>query len=226
MFRSFVDRRQSTRRPDAWRTYCRYIRYVCHSIKVRRETDGAELTTTEQGHVPVLDTMQGLTEIFAMLSTTMLLRVIDYRCYVNPPIPLSPREEEEIALAQLEAQLLVRFLTDKIYLVEEETGNDVSVEEAFVSYITLQGRWLLSHLKESRRMEQDQVSKTLLLANFLQNDNARKVIQEEEVRKEWRGEAPNCFSPVDQLLHIGLSDPVKRKSVGNANDQPLKRQRM
>jgi hypothetical protein len=194
---------------------------------VRQETDGAELTITEQGHIPVLDTMQGLTEIFAMLSTTMLLRVIDFRQYVYLPISLSPREEEEITLAQSEAQTLVRFLTKKITLVEDQTGNDVSVEEAFVSYLTFQGRWLLWHLRESSHMKQDWVCSRLLNARFLQNDNARKVFQEEEVWKEWGGEPPDCFWPVDMLLRIGFSKyPVKRKPVGNLTDQPLKRQRM
>lgn len=228
MFHSFLDGRQSTRRVDAWRTFCRYIRYVCHSLTVRQETDGAELTIIEQGHVPVLETMQGLTEIFAMVSTTTLLHVIDYRRYVDPPFPLSSREEEEMAMAQLEAQNLVRFLTDKINLVDDETGNNVLVEEAFVSYLTFQGRWLRWHLQQASQMQQDQACSKLLTANFLRNNNARKVFQEEEVWKEWGGEAPDCFWPVDRLLHIGISkNSVKRKLAGNPTDQTtLKRQRM
>jgi hypothetical protein len=229
MFRSFLDGGQSTRRAEAWRKFCRYIRYVCHSLTERQDTDEAELTMTEQGHVPSLDDMHGLTSIFAMLSTTILLHVIDNRQYANPPVPLSPGEEEEIKLAQLEAQQLVRFLADKIHLVEYETGNDVSVEEAFVSYLTVQGRWLRWCLREGPQMQQDCLCRKLLAANFLQNDNARRVFQEEELWREWRGEAPDCFWPVDRLLGIGFPKdpiPIKRKLVQNPTDQRLKRQRM
>jgi hypothetical protein len=171
--------------------------------------------------------MRGLTEIFAMLSTAILLRVIDYRRYGNPAIALSEREEKEITSAQTEAKSLVRFLTDKINLVDE-TGKNISVEEAFVSYLMLQARWL--RWKSSEIMRQNMCNR-LLTANFLQNDNARKVFQEEEMWNEWGGVSPqDCFLDVDRLLCIGFEfpkGPLKRELVGNGpTHQPSKRQRM
>lgn len=226
MFRGFLDGHQSTRRADAWRTFCRYIRYVCDSLTVRQGTKEAELTITEQGHVPVLHNMQGLTAIFSMLSMTMLLQAIDYRQYINPS-PLSQREEQEIAFAQSEAEKLIGFLTDKIALVEDKTGRHVLVKEAFVSYLTFQGRWLLWHFKATSDIQQDMVCGKVLTINLLQNDNAREVLLAEESWKEWGGKAPDCFGPVDSLLHIGFSkDPIKRKLGEHPTDQPSKRQRM
>lgn len=227
MFHSFLHGHQSTRRADAWRTFCRYSRYVCNSLTVRQETDGAELTMTERGHVSVLDTMDGLTEIFSLLSMTILLNVIDSRHYVNPSLPLSPREEEEIILAQSEAQILVHSLTDKLSLVEDETGNDISAEKAFISYLILQGRWLLWQLRTTSYIQHNEVRSRLLTAHFLQNNDAREIFQKEEVWEEWGGEAPDCFQPVDMVLSIGFPEyPVKRKSFGNPTDQASKRQRM
>lgn len=228
MFHSFLDGLKSTRRAYAWRTFCRYFRYVSDSLRVRQGADGAELTITEQGHVSRIDTMQGLNEIFTLLSTTILLNVIDSRQYDNPPIALSQREEEEIALAQSEAQILVHFLTDKLHLVDEETGNNVSLETAFVSYLVLQGRWLLWQFQTTSHIQQDEVCRKLFTAHFLQNnDDARQIFQKEEVWEEWGGEVPNCFQPVNKRYRFGLPmDPIKRKLVGNPTEQPLKRQRM
>jgi hypothetical protein len=78
MLNGFVAGIESTRRSNAWRTFCRYIRYMYHSIAVRQGTDGSHLTTTEQGHIPALDTMDGLAEVFSVISTTLLLNVINY----------------------------------------------------------------------------------------------------------------------------------------------------
>ena len=61
-------------------------------------------------------------EIFVLLSTTILLNVINSRQCISPPTPPSLYEEKEITLAQLEAETLVHFLTDKLNLVEIETG--------------------------------------------------------------------------------------------------------
>jgi hypothetical protein len=221
MFHSFLDGRSSTRRADAWRSFCRYVRYVCDCITVRQDTNGAELTKMEQGHVSTPNTMDGLTEIFAMVSTTILLRIIDRHNYATPRILLSTREEEEITLAQSEAQTLVRFLTNKVDLVEDETGNNVSVEQAFASYLTFQGRWLLWCLSEASHIQRDVVCRHLLACQLLQD---KEIFQEEEVWKEWGGEAPDCFWPVDKLLKIDFA--IKRKSVGNPTDQPSKRQRI
>ena len=99
--------------------------------------------TTEQAHVPVLDIMQGLTQIFAMLSTTIMLHVIDSRQFANPPTPLSSHEKKKISETQRKAQYLVCFLIDKITLVEDDSSNEISVGTALGSYVNHQGRWLL-----------------------------------------------------------------------------------
>src|SRR5882757_9294388 len=93
LIQGFLAGVESTRRADAWRTFCRYTCYVYRSITVRQGTEGAQLTTTEQGHIPAVDTIAGLTEIFALISTTLLLNIIDYRRY-RTSAPPSVREEE------------------------------------------------------------------------------------------------------------------------------------
>jgi hypothetical protein len=208
-----------TTRANACRTFCRYIRYVHLCFTERQDTVGAEMTATEEAHLPILDTMQGLTQIFAMLSTTIMLHVIDSRQFADPQIPLSLREEREISKTQMEAQSLVRFLADKITLVKDDTGNEVSVATALGSYVNHHGRWLLWKHPDKR----DQLRRSLLTIKILDSC----VFKEEEVLEEWAGEAPDCFGPVDLLLALRFApDSVKRKLVGNHIDQPSKRQRM
>jgi hypothetical protein len=229
MFHSFLGEKQSNRRTDAWRTFCRYIRYVYRSITVRQGTEEAQLTTTEQGHIPVLDTMDGLTEVFALLSTTLLLNVIDSRQYIKGSAPLSLREEEETRLAQLEAGMLVEFLSEKINLVEDGTSEPVLLENAFFSYLCLQGRWLLWQLRTVSHVQQDEVRRRLSAANFLQDARARRMFKEEQVCKEWTGEVPSCFTPLNQALGIGFpnatQENMKRKSIKDSTKRPPKRQK-
>ena len=229
MFQSFLDGRESKRRADAWRTFCRYTRYVYRSITVRQGTEGAQLTRTEQGHVPPLDTTDGITELFALLSTTLLLNVVDSRQYLKASTPPSLREEEEIRLAQREAWMLVEFLGETIDLVEEGTGQPISVENAFFSYLSLQGRWLLRQLRMMSHAQTDEVCHRLAAANVLQNNPTRRRFQEEKVWREREGETLAPFAPLNQALSIGFpnvtQEILKRKSIGNSTKQPSKWQR-
>lgn len=171
--------------------------------------------------------MDGLTKLFSLLSTTILLNVIDSRQYANSPIHVFPREEGEITSAQLDAQMLVHSLTEKLSLVEDETGNSISAEKAFVSYLILQGRCILWDLRTGPEKQQDEVCSKLYTAHFLQNDAARQIFQQKEVWKEWGGKPQDCFQPVNRVLGISFAkDPIKRKSCGKPTKQPLKRQRM
>ena len=92
IFLSFSTHGENKRRADAWQTFCRYIRYVYQSIAVHQGTDGAQLTINKQGHIPALDTIDGMTDLFALISTTLLLNVIDYRQYVKSSTPPSAQE--------------------------------------------------------------------------------------------------------------------------------------
>ena len=75
MFQSFLRGDKSGRKGDAWRTFCRYVRYLKQYFTERL---GMKLTMKEQGHIPAFDTMDGLTDIFALLAITLLLNIIDY----------------------------------------------------------------------------------------------------------------------------------------------------
>lgn len=228
MVQGFLADMQSKRRADAWRTFCRYTRYVCRSITVRQGTEGAQLTNTEQGHVPVLDTMDGITDIFVLISITLLLNVIDYRQYANTSAPPSVREEEEIRLAQREAWILVVFLAETIDLVKKGTTEPVSVENALFSYLRLQGRWLLWKLRMMSHAQEDRVCHRLSAAEFLQDDRARGIFQ-----MAWKEgteeEVPSLFTPLDQALGVGFSVPQetsKRKSIGSSRKRPKRRKGM
>jgi hypothetical protein len=206
MFGSFLRGEQSKRRGDAWRLFCRYVRYLKHSFTARQETGGWKLMEMERGHVPSLDTTDGLTDLFSLLVITLLLKIIDYRQYPGTPSPSSVREEEEIRLAQLDALTLVESLNDKIDLVEDGTGEHISVETAFFAYIVLQGRWLLWQLKLASHIHQDEVRGRLAAAEFLHGNNVQERLKG-DLWKEWGGEAPDCFSSLNQALKIGF--PLK-----------------
>lgn len=229
MFRSFLRGERSKRRGDAWRIFCRYVRYLKHSITVRQVTDGSKLTKTEKGHNPALDTTDGLTDIFALLVTTLFLNIIDYRQYPGTSDPLYLREVEEIRLAQSDAFMLVKFLDGIIDLVDHVTGEPVSLENSFFSYLILQGRWLLWHINPATCVQQDEVRGRLSAAEFLLGNDAKELLKG-EVWKEWAGEAPDCFTPLDQLLKIGYpnlpQENMKRKSSQNSVKRPLKRNRV
>jgi hypothetical protein len=215
---------QSKRRGDAWRTFCRYFRYLKQSFMDRQETEGCQLTEMEQGHVPSLNTMDGLTDLFALLVITLLLEVIDYRGYPGSSPPASLREEEEIMLAQSEALTLVEFLKEKMDLVDEGTGEHVSAETAFFAYIVLQGRWLLWQLNGSP-IRQNEVRGRLASAKFFLGKEQLKG----DLRKEWGGEAPDCFTRLDEALKIQFpvftQENTKRKSIRNSSQQPGKRRK-
>jgi hypothetical protein len=222
---------ESKRRADAWRTFCRYIRYVYHAITVRQGSEGAQLTTTEQGHIPALDTIAGLTDIFALICTTLLLSVIDYRQYMKTSTPPSARELGEIRCAQQDAWMLVEFLAKTIDLVKDGTMEPISLENALVSYLRLQGSWLIWKLTMVSHAQKDEVCRRFLAADFLQEDRARRMFQEmEEVWKEGTGEAPNCFTPLDQALGVGFPNAIldnsKRKSIVNLTKPLSKRRRI
>lgn len=220
MFGSFLRGDRSTRRGDAWRAFCRYVRYLKQSLTARQEIEGSELTETEQGHVPSLNTMDGLTDLFALLVITLLLEVIDYRRYPGSSPPASVREEEEIRLAQSEALKLVEFLEEEMYLVDEETGEHVSVETAFFAYIILQGRWLLWRLSGSPI--QNEVRGRLASAEFFRGKEQLKG----DLWKEWGEEAPDCFMPLNKELKIHFTqENTKRKPIQNSSTQPGKRRK-
>jgi hypothetical protein len=189
---------------------------VYHSITVCQGTEDAQLTTTEQGHIPAVDTIAGLTEIFALIFTTLLLNIIDY-CRYSTSAPPSVREEE-IRLAQHEAWMLVQFLMETIELVQDGTTELISVENAIVSYLRLQGSWLLWKLKMVLHVQHDKVCHRLLAADFLQDDHAQRMFQEVEQVEE-AGEAPNCFTSLDQAIGVRFPNVTlangKRKSIAN-----------
>jgi hypothetical protein len=226
MFQSFLRGEQSKRQADAWRTFCRYVRYLHHSFTVRQGTSGSQLTKTEQGHIPAFDTMDGLTDIFALLSTALLLNIIDCRQYPEISAFLSLREQEEIRLAQVDAWMLVRFLTGIIDLVEDETREDVSLDDAFISYLILQGRWLLLKLGTKSHVQQEEVLQRLSAAEFLQGDHRLSMLKE-ELSKELTEEVTDCFTPLSQALKISFPKithgNMKRKSVQNSTKLPSKR---
>jgi hypothetical protein len=228
MFESFLRGEQSKRRGDAWRTFCRYVRYLKHSFTVRQGTQGSKLTKTEQGHIPAVDTTDGLTDIFALLTITLLLNVIDCRQYPGTSAPLSLREVEEIRLAQSDAFMLVEFLDGIIDLVDDGTGEPASVENAFFSYFILQGRWLLWQLKPAAHIQHDEVRGRLSAAEFLLGNDAQELLKG-DIWKEWAGEAPDCFTPLDQALKIGFpkftQENTKRKSIQNSSKQLSKRRK-
>lgn len=184
----------------------------------------------EQGHIPSIDTMDGITEIFALLSTTLLLNVIDCHQYIKISIPLSLHEQEEIKLAQLEAQMLVEFLSQNTNFVEDGTSKLVSVQSAFVTYFSLQGRWLLWQLRCNSQGKQDEVHCKLVTVLFLKGDDIHQLFTDEEVWKEWPVEEPDCIIPVSQALGIGFpcdkQNYMKQKSIRNSKKQPSKWQRV
>ncbi|KAF8222029.1 hypothetical protein L208DRAFT_1382035 [Tricholoma matsutake] len=184
-------------------------------------TEGAQLTATEEGHIPSLDTIHGITDIFVLISTTLLLNVIDYRQYVDTSAPPSVCEEEEIRLAQWEAWILVVFLGQTINIVKEGTTEPVLVEKALFFYLRLQGRQLLWELRMVSHAQQDEVLCRSSAADFLQDDHACGIFQ--EAWKEETEEAPGFFTPLDQALGIVLcvlQDNNKCKSTLHSKRKP------
>jgi hypothetical protein len=167
--------------------------------------------------------MNGITEIFALVSITLLLNVIDIRQYTklsaHHSLPL--REDEEIKLAQCDALMLIKFLTERIHLVEDSTGKSVSVENVFLSYLGVQGRWLLWELRNTSShsaVQQKEVHHRLSAAEFLQDNNARLMLKG-EVLKEWADGVSNCFTPLNQVVPVGFpnitQENIKRKTLPN-----------
>jgi hypothetical protein len=228
MLLGFLNGEESKRRADAWRLFCRYVRYLQHCFTERQGT-GSQLTKAEQAHVPLIDTIDGITDIFGLLSTTFLLNVIDSRQYPEKFTPLSPREKEEIRLAQLDACTLIQFLDDVVDLVDLRSGEAVSAKKAFFSYFVLQGRWLLSELRCRLNAHSDEVYDKLAAADFLQGDYARSMLKGED----WKGQATkpaNCFTPLNEALKIGfpnsIQENMKRKSIQSSTEHSSKRRKV
>jgi hypothetical protein len=198
---------------------------VCHSITTCQQTEGAQLTTTEQGHIPTFNTMDGITKIFVLLSMTLLLNVIDSQQYNDAPITCSLHEEEEIKLAQSEVQMLVRFLTGTLQLVDTEKCDPISVEDVLVSYqakwLLWQHRWLLDHLIY-------EIHQKLLSTHFLQDHGFARVWLEGMELED--SSVTLCLTPLHQVLSIGfLSDTqerMKQKSFEDSARQASKRPRV
>jgi hypothetical protein len=180
----------------------------------------------EQGHIPALDTMDGLTDIFALLAITFLLSIIDYREYPGSSAPAPLREKEEIRLAQLDAFILVKFFDETIDLADDGTGEPLSVEDTFFSYFILQGRWLLQQLKPATHIQQEEVRGRLSAAEFFWGKDVPEVLKG-DVWKEEPGEATYCFESLNQALKIrfptSTQENMKRKSIQNTTSDPKKR---
>lgn len=232
MFRSFVRGGQSKRRGDALRTFCRYIRYLCHSLTVRLGTEESQLTPTEQGHIPALDTMEGITEIFALLTTTLLLNIIDTQQYGSLSAPISIREKEEISLAQEDALILVVFLSKRIDLVENKTNEPFSVENAFVHYLSQQGRWLVQQLENATHIQKDQVQCKLATGDFLRYMAEARTILKTEIWTDRKEDTTHldCFTPLNQVIDVGFhkntEENKKRKSPQNLSNQLSRRRKI
>src|SRR6202030_4393149 len=107
----------------------------------------------------------------------------DVRQYSKLSAHHSLREEEEIRLAQFDAWMLIKFLDGRIDLVEDGTSKFVSVENVFISYLGLQGRWLLWRLKNSSHVQQNEVCRRLSAADFLQGNIFRSILKREVLKE-------------------------------------------
>ncbi|KAF8221759.1 hypothetical protein L208DRAFT_1382129 [Tricholoma matsutake] len=175
---------------------CRAMFHAFLGGKQSNSTEEAQLTTTEQGHIPALDTMD------------------DCQQYRNPFIPPSLHGQEEIKLAQA----LVKFLTDTIKLMQEDRpGKLVSVDDAFVSYLILQGRWLMWQYRMRSQDDQDKLCCKLLTTHFLQDDHTRAVLLDDGAE-----EPMECFLPVNKVFGIGFpsdtQNMTKWKSIGTSSN--------
>jgi hypothetical protein len=174
--------------------------------------------------------MDGITDLFALLTTTLVLNIIDYRQYgeLETSTPISQREEKEIELAQSDAWMLVEFLSGRIDLVEDGS-EPISVEKAFVLYLSRHGCWVLWHLKNTRHVHLDEVRRRLSAADFFGKNCEARSILKGEVLKAWKGEPPDFFIPLNQVFKIGFPNDsegnMKRKSLQNPTQQHLKRRK-
>jgi hypothetical protein len=107
----------------------------------------------------------------------------------------------------------------------------VSVENAFISYLSLQGRWLLCQLKRESHVQHDEVLRRLSAGYIFPDNLDAQTILKQEVQKEWKGEQPgDCFVPLNQALNIGFPnytrENMKRELLQSPTKHPLKRRRI
>jgi hypothetical protein len=98
--------------------------------------------------------------------------------------------------------------------VKDGTTEPISVENAFLSYLHLQGRWLLSQLKTLSHNQHNEVCHHLATANFLQE--SRVQIHFQEMEERWNlgtGEVPSSFKPLNKALGIGFPDDVTQENM-------------
>jgi hypothetical protein len=120
--------------PNARRALGRYIRWTAYYHVVRVHDEESPLNETEEGHMFLLDSMEEVSAIIALICVGFLLGL-------TVPHDKDRQESNEWRCVEHELRGLIKAMSSNV------SFGEMCLEDAFSLYFCRQGRWILSQVR-------------------------------------------------------------------------------